>query len=321
MNSAKHNNGPIFIVGAPRSGTTLLQYMLRSHPRLSLPTGESHFFIPLYRNADKYGDLSQLENVRAVLDAMYRQSADFLDSDLHGMKFDVASLAEELHREGRSSMSAIIAGLFEKNAHGEGKVRWGDKTPYYVLHLPKIMEWFPDAQIIHMIRDGRDCALSMAGRKHDFRVYNTYLAAKYWQQYVEVGQAEGRKLGGNVYFELRYCDLLAEPEKMMRSVCAFLGEEYSDSLVYFQKATDPNAKTPLLKKELQSDNRYKWKSLMSRDQIRVFESAAGDTLQHCGYKVISDCRPLPLALRGGYRLHNKLVTSWWDFTKRFTKAR
>lgn len=318
MNLTKQNNGPIFIVGAPRSGTTLLQYMLRSHPRLSLPTGESHFFIPLYRDAEKYGDLSHLENVRAVLEAMYRQSADFLETDLHGMKFDVASLAEELHREGRNTMPAIIAGLLEKNASGEGKVRWGDKTPYYVLHLPKIMEWFPDAQIIHIVRDGRDCALSMAGRKHDFGVYNTYHAAKYWQQYVEVGQTEGRKLGSNVYFELRYCDLLGEPEKMMRSVCAFLGEEYFDSLIHFQKATDPNAKTPLLKKDLQSDNRYKWKSLMTHDQIRVFESAAGDTLRHCGYKVMTDCRPLPLALRGGYRLHNKLVAS---FTKRFVKAR
>src|SRR5512143_680432 len=98
------HTGPVFIVGAPRSGTTLLQYMLRSHPALSLPTGESHFFVPLYRNAAQYGDLSQAENVRRVLQAMYMQSADFLDTDLHGIKFDIQQLTQEFVAEGRRTM-------------------------------------------------------------------------------------------------------------------------------------------------------------------------------------------------------------------------
>lgn len=70
--SLAQNNGPIFIVGSPRSGTTLLQYRLRNHSRISLPTGESHFFIPLYRNQHKFGDLGYVENVRSVLEAIYQ---------------------------------------------------------------------------------------------------------------------------------------------------------------------------------------------------------------------------------------------------------
>ena len=184
MNSLSHK-GPVFIVGAPRSGTTLLQYMLRAHPALSLPTGESHFFIPLYRHAAQYGDLSQADNVRRVLRAMEAQSAEFLYTDLHGLKFDVETLTREFVTEGRRTIRDIITGLFEKNAVGEGKPRWGDKTPYYVLHIPKLLEWWPDAQIIHIVRDGRDVALSMFARRHDFGAYNTYLAAKQWAQYVE----------------------------------------------------------------------------------------------------------------------------------------
>jgi len=84
---------PFFIVGAPRSGTTLLQYMLRSHPNLSLPTGESHFFIPLYRKRKAFGDLRRRDNIGKVLEAMYRQSADFLDTDLHGLHFDIGTPA------------------------------------------------------------------------------------------------------------------------------------------------------------------------------------------------------------------------------------
>jgi hypothetical protein len=80
-------NSPIFVVGSPRSGTTLLQYMLLSHPDISLPTGESPFFIPLFRNEADYGDLNNPDNIRRVLERMYRQSADFLDTDLHGLRF------------------------------------------------------------------------------------------------------------------------------------------------------------------------------------------------------------------------------------------
>lgn len=202
------HTGPVFIVGAPRSGTTLLQYRLRNHPRISLPTGESHFFIPLYRNQHQFGDLSHLENVRSVLEAMYRQNREFLETDLHGLQFDIDNLARELHAEHRQTIPSIITGLFEKNARGEGKARWGDKTPYYVLHIPKLLEWFPNAQIVHLIRDGRDVALSLMGRKHDFRIYNAYCAAEYWKRYVDQGREFGQALNKDCYYEIRYEDLL-----------------------------------------------------------------------------------------------------------------
>lgn len=308
MDLPKQGNGPIFVVGAPRSGTTLLQYMLRSHPRISLPTSESHFFIPLYRNQASFGDLEQVENVRRVLGEMHRISADFLETNLHGMHFDLESLAEELHAEGRHTVQGIIAGLFEKNARGESKARWGDKTPYYVLHMPKLLEWFPDAQIIHLIRDGRDCALSMFERKHDFKVYNTYFAAKYWQHYVDTGRELGSRLGANTYMEVRYEDMLADPVAATRRICEFLGEEYSDSLVNYNKSREVG-KTPLLQKPIQKENAQKWRTKMSPWQVKVFESAAGDTLSRFNYDVNTSAETLPLPLRAMYRLDNN-VMSW-----------
>ena len=239
----KISSSPIFIVGAPRSGTTLLQYMLRSHPNISLPTGESHFFIPLFRNADSFGDLNQALNIRKVLQAMYKQSSDFLDTDIHGIKFDIDRLTTQFKQEGRNTIAALISGLFEKNAQGEGKHRWGDKTPYYVLHMKTILQMFPDAQFIHLIRDGRDCALSMLERKHDFGVYNIFFAAKYWEIYVELGRQMGRELSNKVYQEIRYEDLLDNPKIVMQNVCHFLNEPYSDALVKFKKSGE-KGKTP-----------------------------------------------------------------------------
>jgi hypothetical protein len=283
--------------------------MLRSHPRISIPTGESHFMIPLYRDTDRFGDLRRLENVRQVLQEIYRISANFLETDLHGMRFDIETLSRELRAQGRDTIPKIIAGLFEKNARGEGKARWGDKTPYYILHLRTIKDMFPTAQIIHLIRDGRDCALSMLSRKYDLGIYNTYHAAKHWQQYVETGQAIGRELGSDVYHEIRYEDILADPVGAMRKMCVFLEEEYNDSLVNFNKSSEPG-KTPLLQKPIQQDNAQKWRRLMTPWQIRIFEGAAGDILVRNEYPVVTRAKPLSILLRAAYRMHNRIVTRY-----------
>ncbi|MEE9119348.1 MAG: sulfotransferase, partial [Calditrichia bacterium] len=188
MTTLSQKKGPIFIVGSARSGTTLLQRMLRSHPRISSPTGESTFIIPLYRNATAFGDLNKIENVRCVLQEMHRINSNYLETDFYWQRFDIDTLSREFHAEGRNSIPKVIAGIFEKNTRLEGKMRWLDKSPYYILHLRTILEIFPDAKIIHIIRDGRDCALSMLVRKYDLKIFNTYTAAKIWQQYVDIGQ-------------------------------------------------------------------------------------------------------------------------------------
>lgn len=311
---SKSRSGPLFIVGAPRSGTTMLQYRLRNHPRISLPTGESHFFIPLYRSQDNYGDLSQPENIRRVLQAMYAQSRNFLETDLHGLKFNIDELANELFAEGRHTMPEIISGIFEKNAQGEGKARWGDKTPYYVMHIPKLLEWFPNAQIVHLIRDGRDVALSLFGRKHDFHVYNTYFAAEYWESYLERGRAAGRQLAPNQYLELRYEDFLAQPEETMKVLCEFLGEDYSAEL-FEVKPIDNPSKTPLVHRPLKADNAGKWRSKMTAWQVRAFESVAGKTLIEFGYELMTPGKPPTLPEKAAYRMHNRLLTAYWRLAK------
>lgn len=114
-------NGPIFIVGAARSGTTMLQYRLRNPPRISLPAGESRFFIPPCRSQKNSGGLSQLNDIRLALRPMLDQGRTFLETDLHGMTFDADALAGAFHDEGRRTIPEIIEGLLEKNARGEGK--------------------------------------------------------------------------------------------------------------------------------------------------------------------------------------------------------
>jgi hypothetical protein len=283
---------------------------LRSHPRISSPTGESHFIIPLSRKAAAFGDLNNADNIRNVLEAMRRINRNFVETDFHGMKFDVEILSRDFLQQRRNTIPGIISGLFEKNARGEGKARWLDKTPYYIFHMESISEMFPGAKFIHIIRDGRDCALSMFARRHDFFVYNTYMAAKYWQEYIERGQKTGSSLGRDIYFELRYEDMLTDPHGIMKKVCDFLYEDYTDSLIDFEKSRDPKTKTPLLRKPIQAGNAEKWRLLMRPRQVRIFESAAGDTLRSNGYPLLTNGKSLPLLLRATYRMHNKITVRY-----------
>jgi len=282
-NIAQPINAPIFIVGAARSGTTLLQYMLRSHPDVSLPTAESHFFIPFFKKSENYGDLKQIENTQRLLEDIYKSRQSFFDNDVHGIKFNAKELAKAFQQKKLSTVPQIISGIFKENAQAEGKKRWGDKTPYYILHLDTILEMYPDAQIIHLIRDGRDCALSMLERKWDLQIFNTYHAAYTWDRYVTAGKVFGAKHPAS-YYEIRYEDILEQPESSIKKLCEFLKIEFNDSVINFKKS-DGSGKTPLLTKSLQKTNQAKWKINMSKKQLYIFEALAGNTLKDCGYEV------------------------------------
>ncbi|MGD2118995.1 MAG: sulfotransferase [Chromatiales bacterium] len=298
------SDAPIFLVGAARSGTTLLQYMLRSHPQISLPTGESHFFIPFYQRREEFGDLSKKNNLQNLLSSIYRQKAPFFDEELHGIKFNVDEFTDLLYKQGLHTVPQIINGIMSANAAGEGKQRWGDKTPYYILHLETLLEMFPDAQFVHIIRDGRDCALSMLERKWDLKIFNTYHAAYLWNRYVEHGVEFGRKYP-DIYIELRYEDLLAEPEKNVERLCNFLNIEYSESVINFRKS-DGSGKTSLLTQPLQKNNSEKWRTKMSDRQVRVFEALAGDMLAQNDYPLATENHHLSVIEEALYNAHIRL---------------
>ena len=300
-------DSPIFVVGAPRSGTTLLQRMLRSHPRISSPTGESHFIVSLLANAASFGDLTQRENVLAVLRDMHRRSTEFMETDLHGTMFDLEALADAILKRNVKTMPQVIDALFRINAEGEGKARWLDKTPYYVHHIPLLAAVYPDAQFVHIIRDGRDAVLSMLERSADIRVFSVFQGAKLWKSFVDAGRAIGAVLPEGRYLEFRYEDLLVDQEGTVRRVCEFLGEPFSDQVINFQKSSDPLTKTPLLKEKLKTDNREKWRERMTPRQVATFEAVAGGTLVDCGYPLAGQPGKTGLSERAFWHLHDRLM--------------
>src|SRR5208337_2772965 len=110
--------------------------------------------------------------------------------------------------------------------------------------------------------------------------------------------------------EIRYEDILKDPEASVRTVCSFLGEDYNDAIVNFEKSTE-SGNAPLLQNNIQKNNAEKWRSKMTLHQIGIFEGAVGNSLLRNGYLLASRGMKLPLPLRAAFRFHNNLLT-WWS---------
>lgn len=312
--SLQRPSSPVFIVGTPRSGTTLLLYMLRSHPRLFFPDEESHFIIPMYKLSNRYNRFQRRDDIERALVDMHTIRPVFFRGYTEQNEMAIEHLAGAIQAAGCKSVAEAIDFVYSAMANLAGKARWGDKTPYYALHLPTIMEMFPDAKVVNMVRDGRDVALSLLERRYDMDVYNVYFAAKYWEQYVTAVDVASRSCNKDSLLNIRYEDLLDNPEQTLKSICQFLGEEYFPTLIDFDKpkALDTNLlqKTRLIGQPLKSSNQGKWRTKMTARQINLFDRTAGGLLRSHGYDSSSGGKPVSAALRLFYRLHNKLLTKY-----------
>lgn len=209
-----------FVVGVGRSGTTLLRLMLDSHPELAIPP-ETHFLPALIERARVGADGEAL--VVAIVES--RNWKDFgLDPDC------LRERVAELEDAGAAGVSRAFFGLY---ADRRGKLRWGDKTPIYVEHMRAIASELGEARFVHLIRDGRDVALSRRrrGMGAGKPIADT---ARRWRRRIEAARRDARRLRGR-YLELRYEDLVAEPEPALRTVCELIELDYDASMLDYHE--------------------------------------------------------------------------------------
>lgn len=288
---------PIFIVGCPRSGTTLLRDLLRSHPRLTFPF-ESHFIPHLYQ---RYG------NPNTEREAC-RLGAKILG--IHWIKDWSLPLEPSDFAEART-FRQMLSILFEAWSSKEGKPRWGDKTPHYVCHIPVLLDIFPSAKVIHIYRDGRDVALSWLRTGLEPR--NIYTAAVKWRRYVTAGRSAGETLPADSYMECCYEELITSPRLVMKTVCAFINESFTESVLkpnklkrLFQRRRIFGGSRWLVKNTIVRNNSNKWKTQMSLSNRGLFESVAGDLLKTLGYETENLARPVPAVMRLLYQVHHQI---------------
>ena len=290
---------PVFVVGCPRSGTTLLRNLLRSHPLLTLPS-ETHLIPDFYR---AYGDPQTAEEAE-------RLAQRILGTFWIG-RLQLPLTAADF-RDCRSFRS-VMERLYEAWARLEGKPLWGDKTPHYVMHIPLLARLFPEARFVHIYRDGRDVALSWL--KAGFEPRNLYAAMKSWAAMVAKGMRDGRELGPERYLEVRYETLLSETEPTMKAVCDFLKLPWDEAVLRpnpMRRGVGELAPQLSSETRVASTNVRKWKARMSRRELAVAESVAGGMLAQLGYETNGLARPIPPWRELAWRMHN---TAGWALYK------
>jgi hypothetical protein len=271
---------PLILLGVSRSGTTLLRVMLDRSPGLAIP--DESFFVPLL--ARRHGRVIDAER--------------FLDDVARIPTIgDWGLTVSDVARRVRSGMATgdAIAAIFEAYATKAGKPRWGDKTPLYMRHLSLLDELFPGALYVHLIRDGRDAALSFL-QMPEGTFTRTWAHPRTAQQFAclwrkEVGDARalGRRAGPKRYLEVRYEGLVAEPEGVVRRVCAFAEIPFEPAMLDYTGAVDVSGK-PHQQRLLRPPTAgvRNWSDDMARDDIAGFETVAGDLLAELGYEVTSE---------------------------------
>ena len=284
------------IVGSPRSGTTLLRFMLDAHPDLAIPPETG--FLVLGRKLRGRGDKLRENFFRAIV-SYPDPIPSWPDFELTEQSFRAALMNIDPFTisEGYRAFYRLYAARF-------GKSRWGDKTPLYCLELNAIRRLLPEARFIHIIRDGRDVALSL--RRMWFSPgHETETQAAYWRKCVLSARRAG--IGHPDYLEVRYEDLILNTRATLERVCRHSNLSYDNAMLsYYTRTparlrehkgrTNPDGTTLLTTEQrLRQQERtteppdpacvFAWKRSMSTEERARFQLVAGDLLEELGYEV------------------------------------
>lgn len=286
-----------FVVGVPRSGTTLLRLMLDAHPQLAIPS--------------ESGIALALESVAGIDESPAALAHALTSLDTWS---DVAWSAEDGEQEELLralfagvdpwSLGAGVRAVFAAYAARHGKPRWGDKTPVHCLHMTTLQALLPEARFVHIHRDGRDVAVSLRGLSID--PGGVEAVAAMWRDQIEEARRQSAGLRG--YREVRYEQLVAEPEPILRDLCDLLELDFDPAMLRpHERAAARHgelmerrqaAGRPMTREVHERWQGHterppdpsragRWRSELSEEEVARFERVAGPLLEQLGYPLAS----------------------------------
>jgi Sulfotransferase family len=277
-------NPYFFIVGAPRSGTRLLGRLVNAHPELAV-IDEARFVPGWFRH--RRGVTSE----GAVGPDLVERLTRF--ERFEKLAVERKELEQLVAGHGEMPYADFVSRLFDLHGKAVGKRLVGDKSPRYVRNLPILNELWPHARLIHLVRDGRDVALSvMSWRKVTERgglVVNLptweqdriSTVALWWERLVRLGREDGAPLGRQVYRQVRYEALVADPPTECESLCAFLNVPYDDAMLHYHETADASSTRQASRPPTRGLR--DWRMQMPPEEVERFEAVAGDLLDELGY--------------------------------------
>jgi len=279
---------PIFILSCERSGSTLLQTLLDAHPSIAMPP-ETDIYSRFSDLIPCYGDLSQ----RAHLRRLVRDLLSDWRIQAWGMPCSVQQFMDSIRDLSRAG---VFRALFECYARNAQAPRWGEKTTNNVFYLRQILADFPEAQFIHLVRDGRDVAESL--RRVGWGVITPPALASAWRRHLLAVCEALADAGPPQFIEVRYEDLVQEPQRVLRTLFGFLDEPYVDAAATYdttalrKRYSALDAAHASLQGGIVTGKIGRYRERLTRREIEVFESLAGRLLDRYGYaREFADPRP------------------------------
>ncbi len=298
--------GPVFVAGLDRTGTSLIYALLGSHPNLAM-SRRTNWWTYFY---GRFGDLRNDANLDRCLATMRRyRRHQKLDPDWDRLRADLVA--------GERAYARLFALMEEQHAERLGRRRWGDKSLHTERHADRVFGHFPDARMIHMVRDPRDRYASVLKRwKHVRGGAGASTAA--WIASIRLGE-RNRARHPEGYRLLRYEDLARHPEVTLREICAFIGEPFEPRMLAMEGASDfrdaggNSSYEPHASGSISTSSIGRYRSVLTGSDIAFIQDAAAAEMRRHGYAP----DPAPLAGgRLGYRLTrwplNRIRMAGWS---------
>jgi Sulfotransferase family len=269
-----------FVVARGRSGTTLLRAILNAHPELAVP-GETTMIAKFGPHRSRYEAPGGFDVERLADDLI-------ADTAFVRWGYGADDVRSALTTAAPESFADAVRAMYASYAAREGKARYGDKAANHVLFMDKIAGLLPEARFVHLIRDGRDVALSFL--QAEFGTASIPEAAAEWERFVRRGRACGRMLGAPRYLEVRYERLVSEPELVVREVCDFVDLPFDPVMLRYHERAEPLMANLAFSGEHRNLSRpptkglRDWRLEMAPNDIARFESIAGGLLRELGYE-------------------------------------
>lgn len=289
-------NNPLFIIGNPRSGTTMLRLILTSHSEVLIPP-ECGFIIWL---KEKYSNWQRQDN------DIHERRSSFIDDLFASKKFDTWHLDKKLideqitvcQPENYADLCGVVYASYGVSIGKKFSV-WGDKNNFYINHMGDLLGLYGEARFLHIVRDGRDVACSyrevMAKKSNSPYApkLNTDISniAMEWFSNVMKVDSFINMMPRNQVMTVRYEDLVMHSSETARSMCEWLGLPFENEILNFhqqnrEKNLEPELTMDWKQRTMQpiSDETIgRYKSILGKDELIQFELVAEQALGRFDY--------------------------------------
>ena len=294
---------PFFIIGVPRSGTTLLSVVLNNHSEIFIDKDSIGMTcIQTVRKWKRqyafHPGQNKLELLRGLLQNSYKQRLSFL---LEGERLDQSTSLEQLFSQAMG-----------EKMRQEGQKIWGDKTPELLKFLPEMKAIFPQAKFIQLIRNPYANCKSLKERQY----MNIRLAAQEWKDLNAIGLIENYISGSQNYLIIKYEDLVLSPKETVQKVCSFLGVDFREEMLNLNRASDTQSDQAYVLSSFDVQKLEGWKDSLTTKEIRKIEMITADLMSKLGYPIQLDT---PEELARSLSFSRRMALKTWDIFKMIFK--